>query len=630
MPATKIINVLKNDSFEDIFDLFKNAEAEEVILIFPKGSKFAKQGQYFEVIKNEADRLEKIVSIMSTDPVIMQLAANHGLGLLADNKDANPKKHQPLAPIPTEMEIQAEPVQTIESNEQNIVQEQEVETTEPDIVLSCNDARETLDEGVSGSVDNAPEEEIAHEESPDIILAASKNDPETIQTIHRTIKDIIRPEPEHSIKIKEEKTPTFELDIRSSFGEERSVNDIAKVWASKENDEKKSFFPSGFKPKPSKLFKKTSLIIAGSIVLLVALAIVYSILGNAKITISPKKQDLNFQLKVSASISTNIVDPSLNHIPGQRFSDAEEESDIFPATGQQNVVQKASGKITIFNKGSSSQRLVATTRFKTSDGLIFRIPQTISVPAATKVGSTITEGSIESLVYADKPGPEYNIAPTQFTIPGFDGTPKAGEFYAKSDQPMTGGIVGPSKTVTEEDFTKAQDAVTSKLKDKITNSLKNQASELKILDSTSITFEAPVTNAKVGNGADNLQMTIKGSADVIAFRESDVLELVRSYVGKGGDLELLLNGLTLTYSGPQMSADNSMSSFNVQVSGRAAVKIDMAKILKDILGMKEADIRSYFASQKDIIESAKIILSPFWVRNIPADPKKVILSVDNG
>ena len=39
MASTKIINVLKDDSFDEIIDLFKATPAEEVIFVLPKSAK---------------------------------------------------------------------------------------------------------------------------------------------------------------------------------------------------------------------------------------------------------------------------------------------------------------------------------------------------------------------------------------------------------------------------------------------------------------------------------------------------------------------------------------------------------------------------------------------------------------
>src|SRR3989338_3480928 len=79
---TKIINIQKSDSLDDVSSIIRSTEASEVILIFPKGSIFSKEASYFESLKSEADVNQKILSVMSSDPIITHLAKSLGITLL--------------------------------------------------------------------------------------------------------------------------------------------------------------------------------------------------------------------------------------------------------------------------------------------------------------------------------------------------------------------------------------------------------------------------------------------------------------------------------------------------------------------------------------------------------------------
>ena len=102
MGLTKIIHVLKNDNFGDVFDSFKNVDANEVILILPNNSKIARQSQNFVTIKNEADATSKRVSIMTTDPVVIQLAMQSNIEVL--------QAHEPKRSQTTASRVSVEPV----------------------------------------------------------------------------------------------------------------------------------------------------------------------------------------------------------------------------------------------------------------------------------------------------------------------------------------------------------------------------------------------------------------------------------------------------------------------------------------------------------------------------------------
>ena len=117
-------------------------------------------------------------------------------------------------------------------------------------------------------------------------------------------------------------------------------------------------------------------------------------------------------------------------------------------------------------------------------------------------------------------------------------------------------------------------------------------------------------------------MSIQGSADTIAFRESDVIELIKNFVSQKDSMELLLKDLTISYVNPQPGADKTSLSFDAQVSGWAAARVDTDTIKNDVRGMSEDSIRSYLKGVKEI-ESTRILLSPFWVRSIPKDAGKI-------
>lgn len=170
--------------------------------------------------------------------------------------------------------------------------------------------------------------------------------------------------------------------------------------------------------------------------------------------------------------------------------------------------------------------------------------------------------------------------------------------------------------------------MTAKVKDKILKSLKDRGGELKILDAVAIKLDAPETNAKVGEAAEELEMSVQGSADTIAFRESDVLELLKNFVSQKNSMELLLKDLAISYISPEPGTDKTSLSFDAQVNGWAAAKLDTDAIKNGVRGMSESSIRSYLNGIKEV-KSARVILSPFWVKSIPKDISKIGIDIQN-
>lgn len=129
-------------------------------------------------------------------------------------------------------------------------------------------------------------------------------------------------------------------------------------------------------------------------------------------------------------------------------------SDTFPTTGETSTAAgKSSGQATIINTTSRSYTFVATTRLLSKDGVLFRMKTASPIPA---------NGSVTVEVAADQPGPEGDIGPTTFTIPGL--SPDLQKLItAKSDASMTGGA-GTAKAVSAADIATAKAKLEERLK----------------------------------------------------------------------------------------------------------------------------------------------------------------------
>src|SRR3989344_5031286 len=90
MASTKIINVLKDDKFEEILDLFKNTSAKEVIFVLPKTSRAFKNESHFLILENEANKLDKKVSLLCSNLNINILAKKYKFDVLLSKDNDKP------------------------------------------------------------------------------------------------------------------------------------------------------------------------------------------------------------------------------------------------------------------------------------------------------------------------------------------------------------------------------------------------------------------------------------------------------------------------------------------------------------------------------------------------------------
>src|SRR3989338_5297734 len=163
--------------------------------------------------------------------------------------------------------------------------------------------------------------------------------------------------------------------------------------------------------KPISIYRKIAVTFIVLTLLLAAVVVYFSIV-IVKIIITPKKE------RTAASFIATVKDAaSPEEIKGAVISGlvsqmAVEAEGTFAATGKEIDGIEVSGKVTVYNTSRSAQPLVKTTRLLSPDGKLFRLKDTINVPAGGQVDDVA--------VYADEPSREMTIDPVKFTIPGLN------------------------------------------------------------------------------------------------------------------------------------------------------------------------------------------------------------------
>lgn len=292
------------------------------------------------------------------------------------------------------------------------------------------------------------------------------------------------------------------------------------------------------------------------------------------------------------------------------------------ATGESYVEEKASGLITIYNNHSDKdQELIATTRFETPDGKIFRIPEGVVVPGQKTVNGEVVPGSIEVKVYADVPGPEYNIAATRFTIPGFKGSDRYEKFYAESKEAFVGGFKGQMKTVSESDKQAAQAEIQNQLKEELFKDVFSQKPEGFTLfeDGIFASYE-PLPNESGADG--KVFLKVKGTVKAIIFNNEKLSgyiarQVLPEYDGKSVKIKGLEN-FTFALTNKEEISLNPEADLKFNLSGEAHFvwSFDKDTLATDFVGKSKREIDAVLASYPGI-EKAEVVIRPFWRRSFP-------------
>jgi hypothetical protein len=362
------------------------------------------------------------------------------------------------------------------------------------------------------------------------------------------------------------------------------------------------------------------------ILLIVIVAGVYLFLKlpKADIAIWPKIDTLSFNETITADKSANAVDSVKLVIPAQYFEASKTDSQNFPATGNASNGGQASGTITIYNKDDPPMSFTfkAGTHFMSDSGKLFVALQQIVIPAAKKSGNKITPGSVNAEVQAVEGGDSYNIAPSDFSVPGLKGTPYYSSIYATSSVAMTGGFTGKVKKVTDDDIQGAEDVMVKKATTDATSALKSQIpSGYVLLDNAiSSTTTSASTPTKSGAVVDNFTYQAAVKVSALAFKKSDLDQLAKNYiVSQLPDGKILLdNSFKDDYSATAVDVSGGKASLNVNFSSGIYSDIDKNAVALSLMGKDANQINETIGSSLGgEVSKIKINFWPFWVTKSP-------------
>lgn len=356
-----------------------------------------------------------------------------------------------------------------------------------------------------------------------------------------------------------------------------------------------------------------------AVVVVASVGLMYAFSG-AKVTITPT-------VSATAVAGDFVASPSAGELPFEIVTVEKIGRQSVPAEGTENANDPAQGSIVIYNQQAKVQELIKNTRFETPDGLIFRIHESVRVPA----GTAERPGQLTVTAYADAGGEKYNIGPSTFTLPGLSGSAAFEQVYAKSDNPMQGGFSGVRPSVSQA----TKDAQSAKIQAALSAELAEEVREnlpegYVLLPGATVTSFAQMP-ATAGNDSKSVNVEEKGTATAIVFPATALgkaiaYQTVGTYAGQEVRLETA-DTLTLAPKDGSVIAVGT-DSFAFTLSGNARViwTVDADKIAGSVAGKSRNAAQTILAGFPEV-ERAVLSLKPFWAGSLPEDPKEIKIEI---
>lgn len=359
------------------------------------------------------------------------------------------------------------------------------------------------------------------------------------------------------------------------------------------------------------------------VILVVAIAaflglLLSTVFAGATVTVYPKTQTVNAPSSLTAAPNAPI-----GTLAYQTVTVSKSASVDVPAQGTQKVSRPASGTVVISNSyNATSQRLIANTRFASSDGKIYRIRDSVTVPGMK--GSS--PGTVAATIYADSPGPEYNKgAGETFSIPGFKGDPRYSKFSAKADSAIAGGFVGDEPAVAPAALSEAKTSLQQKVDADARAAAAQQIPEgyVAIPGTLEVTFSDLTQVA----GADkNATLTQSATATGIIVRQSDLASAIarKTVSGYSGEAVAFVDAKSLDVSIASTSK-RSDGTITLSLKGETTLiwQFDPNALAQALTNKNKSQFQQVVAAFQPAIAKADASVRPFWKGVFPSDPAKI-------
>jgi hypothetical protein len=369
------------------------------------------------------------------------------------------------------------------------------------------------------------------------------------------------------------------------------------------------------------------------LVVILAFALIFvwlSINAEAAVAVTPRLKiaEVDSTLKAYAAPETPLL------LSFTIKEESAQESVSVKSTGNKYVERKSTGKLTVYNEYSKEPvKIISNTRFRSKEGQIFRSYASFYVPGMKTVGGISEPGTVEISVSADQAGAEYNIGPSDFSLPGLAGSPMATAVYAKSAAPMSGGFKGDAPVIGDEDLKVAKETLEERLTQSLLAKVRAGLGEngiliedAYVLDFTFSEYDAKTLDAESENG-----LTMDGTIHAVVLDKEALSRVVarRELPGVGDESVLIENWSDMEIELTSYENLSSAKDLSLRVRGPARFvwQFNKAALAEDLAGIPKREYSGVFAEYPSI-ESATVDIKPFWKSSFPGDPADIIIEVE--
>lgn len=583
----EILYLEADEEITSVVDKLKGLEADEIGLVIPKGSSIAQSLVSLRLLLKEAKRFSKRISIITSDEVGQNLAAQAGLQVFSDIRSRTPlqldEKDMPEnEPIKIDMtrgddaQITSEaPLKPKDEATEKDVQEDADEIPKDFTVHRYDERADTKgeDEEQTTEADDAVQEKSRSlGRSPAGESRETGNEPSVHQNEQATSFS------SHAIE-------------EHKFRSDKPVDEVEAERPIREPEHIK-------KEMPKRNYRRAMIITACVFVGLVLLFLLFDLMvSTLTIKISTPAEEISREIELTVEKDRPAPDFDQNIIGGSQKSLEKSVEKVFKSTGEKDAGDKAKGTLTFKNEAGVDDTVAAGTSVTSTTNVEFTLDQQVVLPKAqlNSAGDKVL-GQATAPVTAKNPGSLGNMnSSATYIVSGHSKVTALGG--------TTGGVTKKLKIVSKSDLDRAKEELKNQGESELFTQIGQNPDQI-ALEGAGVTEVATFESAKnVGDEAEEFSAKAQVKYTTIVFSQNDFRDAITKAIEKTlpQDKSLLL-GSSDTVA-PSLKEGN-VNIGKLTIVGKLASHIGQKP---DISGWSKTLRLKPIKKVKEIIESNKDI-----------------------
>lgn len=388
-------------------------------------------------------------------------------------------------------------------------------------------------------------------------------------------------------------------------------------------------FRESVKPLPkmtTNRFMNWRFLVLGLIIVVGVSAFLYQVLGtDFTLYLEPNTRIINLETEFRIDGQATEIDFETNILPGYLIVRQESEEQTFTTSGEEVQESRATGIIRVYNAQTppKSITLVEKTRFISSDGVYFRSPQRITIPAAQIEDGQVVPSFVDVPVEAMDPGETANINPTKFSVPGLLGTDLYDKVYGESLEAMSGGSIQRLAKATQSDLIRAEEALELDLVNNLIAKLESEDKDRVVLsEAVQVEILNVTPSVEVGTLTDQFDCLLEGEIKVLVFSQSKMEEFLAEKIKQrlGREYLVVPNSFYLDYRVFSFDEEAEVLHGNLKFSAEVYRDLEEEAWADQLSGRNRDEVRQLLLADTRI-RAFEFRLRPFWLRRVPGADK---------